>query len=73
MVFRKAKEEEKEDIFLLYRSVVGMPFCVWDDYPGRDEIEEDMAAGTLFVLEMEGKLLGAILNCTLCQGHFELV
>lgn len=60
MNFRKAKNEEAGDILALYRSVVGMPFCVWDDYPGGPEIEGDLAAGTLFVLEQDNELLGAI-------------
>ena len=60
MNFRKAKNEEAGDILALYRSVVGLPFCVWDDYPGEPEIQGDLAAGTLFVLEQDSELLGAI-------------
>ena len=45
----------------LYRAVIGTPFCVWDEsYPGEEEIQNDLASGTLYVLERDGEVIGAI-------------
>lgn len=61
MVFRKANIEEAGEIRALYMSVIGKPFCAWDEtYPGEIEINGDLAAGTLFVLEENGEIIGAI-------------
>ena len=61
MVFRKAKQMESEVIMNLYRSVMGTPFCTWNEsYPGESEIDGDLASGFLYVLEQSGKLIGAI-------------
>lgn len=61
MVFRKAKREDLEKVFQLYRSVVGTPCCVWDDdYPGWIDINEDHENGTLYVMEEDAAILGSI-------------
>ena len=61
MVFRKAEKSEAEDVLRLYRAVVGTPFCTWNrSYPGKIEIAEDLAHGSLYVLEQEKELIGAI-------------
>ena len=61
MVFRKAENKEAEDIMALYNAVVGTPFCSWNEsYPGETEITEDLAYGTLYVLEKDQELIGAI-------------
>ena len=61
MVFRRAKNEDLEKVFQLYRSVVGMPCCVWDDdYPGWIDINEDFENGTLYVMEEDAAILGSI-------------
>lgn len=61
MIFRKAVSAEKTEIMNLYRSVIGTEFCVWNDlYPGKEEIETDLETDNLFVLEDEGKIIGAI-------------
>lgn len=60
-MFRKAKPEEAGRILTMYRSAVGGPFCTWDDeYPAKENLEEDLAADGLFVLERDGELIGAI-------------
>ena len=61
MIFRKAKWNEAETILNLYRAVIGTPFCTWDElYPGETEITEDLSFGTLYVLEENQELIGAI-------------
>ena len=61
MNFRKAAKHELEAVFSLYRSVVGKPYCVWnDDYPGWLEIDEDFENGTLYVMEENDAIIGAI-------------
>ena len=59
--FRKARADETDTILSLYRSVIGTPFCTWnDEYPGLWEITHDLETGNLFVLETEGRLVGSI-------------
>ena len=59
--FRIARRDEAETILALYKAVVGMPFCTWDEvYPGMSEIRRDLAAGDLFVLEADGDIIGAV-------------
>ena len=61
MIFRKAKINDAEAVLALYKAVIGMPFCTWNDsYPEEEEIKEDLSAGTLYVLEEDQKLIGAI-------------
>ena len=61
MIFRKAEIKEQKKIADLYRSVIGMPFCSWNEYyPGEEEIRGDLAAESLYVLEENGELIGAI-------------
>lgn len=48
---RLATEHDKEEIFQLYRSLVGTPGCSWDeDYPALEDIESDLAQHALYVL-----------------------
>jgi L-amino acid N-acyltransferase YncA len=61
MIFRKAEWSEAETIMALYRAVIGTPFCTWDEsYPGSTEINGDLSSGTLYVLEENKELIGAI-------------
>lgn len=61
MLFRHVHQDELEAVYNLYRSVLGSPYCVWDnDYPGWYDINEDYEASTLFVLEDGGQIVGAI-------------
>ena len=61
MNFRTAQKTDADAVFMLYRAVVGTPFCVWDDeYPGFAEIERDLTAECLFVLEENGEIVGAV-------------
>ncbi len=48
---RLATEHDKEEIFQLYRSLIGTPGCSWDeDYPAMEDIESDLAQQALYVL-----------------------
>ena len=61
MLFRKAEKSEADEIRALYQAVIGTPFCTWDEsYPGETEIAGDLSAGTLYVLEEDHKMIGAI-------------
>jgi len=61
MIFRKADTRDAKTVLALYRAVIGTPFCVWDEsYPGEEEIQNDLASGTLYVLERDGEVIGAI-------------
>ncbi|HWQ08990.1 MAG TPA: GNAT family N-acetyltransferase [Holophaga sp.] len=63
--FRLGTMEDAEGIFAMYRAaaVLGQSngSSVWDeDYPDRETLLEDLAAGRLLVLEEEGNLLASI-------------
>lgn len=68
--FRPARPDEADTVLALYKSVLGSPFCVWDeDYPTADNVRDDLARGDLFVLtEPDGGgrdgIIGAISLCT---------
>ncbi len=59
--FRTAKETDRGDVYSLYKTAIGSEGCVWNElYPSMNEINEDLAANSLFVLESEGNIIGAI-------------
>ena len=59
--FEKADTNDAADIARLYQSVLGTPFCTWDEsYPSNEQISADMDAGTLYVLRYSGEIIGAI-------------
>ena len=61
MLMRTAVREDIPAVLSLYRSVIGRPFCVWnEEYPGMLEIETDLAYETLFLFYEDGILLGAV-------------
>ena len=61
MIFRKAEQQDLKAVHNLYASLVGSPFCVWDDqYPGWVDINEDFENGTLYVMAQGNAILGAI-------------
>lgn len=60
-LFRKARREEANTVYALYRRAVGREFCAWyDEYPGMQEISEDLKAEQLYVLTHKGTVVGAI-------------
>lgn len=61
MIVRKALEKDFITIEGLYKKVIGTPGCTWNnEYPTIDEIKEDYKFQTLYVLEKEGKIIGAM-------------
>lgn len=60
-VFRKAMKSDVKTVVDIYRAATGSEFCTWDEiYPGLYDAEEDLSAGTLFVLESAGEIIGAV-------------
>ncbi len=61
MEFRKARKTEQQRICTLYKSMLGTPFCAWDEeYPGMGEITRDLETGNLYVLADEDRILGTL-------------
>lgn len=54
------KEIEKEVVESLYNLVKGTKYCVWDEYPGKFEIDNDYENNSLYVLKDNNKIIGAI-------------
>ncbi len=60
-VFRPAQSADAEAVLSLYKSLLGSPFCVWNEaYPGEEEIKHDIETENLYVLEDEGHIIGAV-------------
>ncbi len=60
MDIRKATKSDADTVFALYRSAIGSEFSVWnEEYPGRFEIEQDLAADSLYVLTEGDAIIGA--------------
>jgi ribosomal protein S18 acetylase RimI-like enzyme len=56
--FSLASREDIPAILSLYRSLVGMPGCTWDDeYPSRETAEQDSARQALYVLKKGGNVV----------------
>lgn len=50
-VFRKANDNDKEAILALYHSMLGTEGCTWNEnYPGMQEIDEDIENDSLYCL-----------------------
>lgn len=69
MHFRHAAARDADTVLALYRSVLGTPFCVWNEYyPEAFDIRNDLAHDDLFVLTEEnpagdstpGEVIGAV-------------
>lgn len=61
--FGPAREEHKEAVLALYKSLLGTPCCLWNEYyPSMDEIEKDLLREDLFCLwdKETGALAGVI-------------
>lgn len=59
--FRAAGKADADAVLAVYKSAVGRPFCTWDEfYPGREEIDGDIAAGCLFLMEAGEEIVGAV-------------
>lgn len=61
MIFRQAQQQDLSQIHALYRSLVGRPYCTWDEtYPDWIEINEDYENGGLYVMAEGAEIVGAI-------------
>lgn len=59
-MFRIAQKKESESIFALYQSVIGQPYCTWNEvYPGKTEMLHDLETYNLFLLEENDVIIGA--------------
>lgn len=59
--FRTAFDEDAAEILALYKSMLGEPFCAWDEsYPGEEDIKQDLASRNLFVMTDGTRILGAL-------------
>ena len=59
-VLQQAKKEDLPEILQLYRSVIGMPGCIWSiSYPNEANLYEDFKSGNLYVLRKGKKIVGA--------------
>ncbi len=57
--FRPARPEEADEVFRLWHSLVGTPFCAWNEsYPARAMADEDIALGALYCLCRENEIIG---------------
>lgn len=69
LVFRPATPEDAAPVFSLYRSLVGTPYCAWDEtYPSNAHVSEDIAAKALYCLH-DGTELAAAATIRLCEEH----
>ncbi len=61
MIFKMARECDAAAVLALYKSVLGEPFCVWnDEYPTEAEIAGDLETGGLYLLCEGGEIVGAL-------------
>lgn len=60
-LFGVARFDDADKILALYRAVIGSEYCIWDaSYPGKNEIQSDLAGDNLFVLRKDADIIGAI-------------
>ena len=58
---RRAEEKDIPSVVSLYSDAVGREGCTWNEYyPTRDDAENDLKNGCLYVYEYDGKTIGAI-------------
>lgn len=52
---RRARESDLNAVMLLYRDAIGSPGLPWsEEYPNREVLAADYAAGGLYILEENG-------------------
>lgn len=58
---RKAVFADVDEVFALYRSLVGTEGCVWnDEYPSYEDVKSDVQNGAQYVIcDESGRILGA--------------
>ena len=64
MEIRKAKIEELENIFYIYKSLIGESGCTWNQYyPSINDIKNDINQKALSIMVDEAKIVGAVCAC----------
>lgn len=59
-LFRPAAAADLPAIWAVYQSVLGQPGCTWSaEYPEREDLDRDLAAGGLYVLTLAGQVVAA--------------
>ena len=57
---RKAKMEELDEIFAIYKSLLGFEGCLWNEYyPSIDDIRKDIELDTMYILKLEDKIIAS--------------
>ena len=57
---RKAKIEELDEIFAIYKSLLGFEGCLWNEYyPSIDDIRKDIELDTMYILKLEDKIIAS--------------
>ncbi len=58
---RLARADELDTVLALYKSVLGTPFCVWNEnYPDRLELDHDFETENLYVFAEGDAVIGAV-------------
>ena len=62
MRIMRASEEDAEEIYALYHSLIDMPYSTWDeDYPTREIVQEDVTRHAVLVMRSaEDEIVAAI-------------
>ena len=56
-----ATKDDLDKVEQLYKSVIGLPYCVWnEEYPSRFEIEEDFKFNCLYILKELDDIIAAV-------------
>ncbi len=57
---RKAKMEELDEIFAIYKSLLGFEGCLWNEYyPSIDDIRKDIELDTMYILKLNDKIIAS--------------
>ena len=57
---RKAKIEELDEIFAIYKSLLGFEGCLWNEYyPSIDDIRKDIELDTMYILKLEDEIIAS--------------
>ncbi len=58
---RLARADELDTVLALYKSVLGTPFCVWNEnYPDRLELDHDFETENLYAFAEVDAVIGAV-------------
>ena len=61
MNLRNSKKDDFKVVETIYKSMVGEPFCTWNErYPTIEDIEFDHTHENLYILEDNGEIIGAV-------------